>query len=1043
MEETYNIRSYIGIGIIGLLLFAWATTAQAVNSHSIEFDGASNQYLSITDANQTGLDITGDITIEAWVKLDAVGDRGIVWKNSPNGNNPGYFMQFEDSSGNMRLHMRVSDGTEIAYTFSNEIFDDDIGAWVHVAATWENGTNTIPTLYVNGTPTGAFFSDATGISGVGTNAEPLLIGRGYVGQNADFTDLDGKLDEVRIWNVVRTAQEIADNYDQEISAQAGLVGYWKVNNDLTDTSGNGNTLTNNNGAVFSTDIPFPLYTPNLDSIIRVSEDSAGTEGNDQSLASTLSGDGFVTSYTSWATNLVANDTNNERDIFVHDVTTGIITNVAVASDGTQGNARSTDSYMSANGRFVTYSSQATNLVANDTNGVFDIFVHDIQTGSTTRVSVDSNGTQANGQSLAPYISEDGRYVTFLSDATNLIANDTNGVRDVFRHDRQTGATIVVSVDSNGVLGNSSQSTAFMDATGRYIVLNSGSTNLVPNDTNGVDDTFVHDTVTGNTALVSVDSNGNQGNAGSGFGTISEDGRYVAFWSHASNLVANDTNGTFDTFLHDTVTGNTTLINAASDGTPSNGSSGFSSLSADGRFVAFNSEGTNVVPGDTNGVRDVFVRDNLTNDVARVSVDANGAEGNGLSNRSFISRDGTRITFDSDASNLVANDTNGERDVFATPNPIFSTTTPNSAPVLDPIGNQSVDEGQLLTFTVTATDPDTGDTLIFSANNVPAGASINATSGVFTWMPDFDDAGSYPGVEIVVTDNGSPAASSSETITITVNDVNRAPILDPIGNQTVNEGQTLTFTLTASDPDGDNFTFSATNTPAGSTFVNGVFTWTPGFNDAGNYDNIEFTVTDDGTPMELDVELITITVGDVNRAPTISNPGPQNILEDEQVTFTITSSDPDGDNVVLSVVNLPSGATFNAGTGVFDWTPNLSQEGIYTVTFISTDDGVPVATSSVDVVITVGDNPTPTEQAEDLVEEVLSYNFPNNIENSYLANLKKVEKFIEQGKITPAINQLLAFINKVEDDFFNGDITQAQRDSLVTAAQNLIDDLQGN
>jgi len=201
------------------------------------------------------------------------------------------------------------------------------------------------------------------------------------------------------------------------------------------------------------------------------------------------------------------------------------------------------------------------------------------------------------------------------------------------------------------------------------------------------------------------------------------------------------------------------------------------------------------------------------------------------------------------------------------------------------------------------------------------------------------------------------------------------------------------------------------------------------------------VTDDGTPIELDMELITITVGDVNRAPVISNISSQTILETELLTLTLSATDPDGDSITFSATNTPAGSTFNPTTGVFSWTPTLSDEGVYVATFIATDNGTPVESVAIDVVITVGDNPTPTEQAEDLVEDVIVLDIPTNVESSYLANLKKVAKFIEQGKIQPAINQLNTFINKIGTSLAQNLLTQQEHDELLAAANNLISDLQ--
>jgi len=275
-------------------------------------------------------------------------------------------------------------------------------------------------------------------------------------------------------------------------------------------------------------------------------------------------------------------------------------------------------------------------------------------------------------------------------------------------------------------------------------------------------------------------------------------------------------------------------------------------------------------------------------------------------------------------------------------------------------------------------------------------------------------------------------------------INHAPVLAPIGNQNVNEGATLSFTLSATDPDsGDILTYSASNLPSGATFDPNTrtFSWTPNYGQAGNYSDVEFVVTDNGSPMMLDLEDITITVGHVNRAPVISNPGPQQVLEHATLAFTVSATDPDGDAVTLSASGMPSGATFNPSTGVFSWTPGHPTAGVYTPTFKATDNGTPVASSSVDVVITVGSNPTPSEQDQTLISTVTSYNLPSNIQNQYLQNLNKVQSYIDQGKISKAINELNKFINKVNSDYAHGTITLAEKNSLVVQALALISSLQ--
>jgi Tol biopolymer transport system component len=255
---------------------------------------------------------------------------------------------------------------------------------------------------------------------------------------------------------------------------------------------------------------------------------------------------------------------------------------------------------------VAFQSTASNLVSGDTNGKYDIFVHDRQTGATTRVSVSSNGSEGNSNSYSPSISSDGSYVAFDSNASNLVPGDTNENYDIFVHERQTGATSRVSVGSDGSEGNGRSSNPSISADGRYVAFNSDAGNLVPVDTNGDYDVFVHDRQTGATSRVSVSSDGSEGNSYSLFPVISADGRYVAFASNAGNLVPGDTNGIYDIFVHDRQTGATSRVSVSSDGSEGNDSSARPSISADGRYAVFSSVAGNLVSGDTNGFEDVFV-----------------------------------------------------------------------------------------------------------------------------------------------------------------------------------------------------------------------------------------------------------------------------------------------------------------------------------------------------------------------------------------------------------------------------------------------------
>ena len=399
----------------------------------------------------------------------------------------------------------------------------------------------------------------------------------------------------------------------------------------------------------------------------VSLASDGAQGNGESNWPFISADGNYVGFHSTASNLVADDTNGMWDVFVHGQQTGQNIRASVASDGTQGNANSSSHYsaISADGRYVAFNSLANSLVSGDTNGKADIFVHDQQTGQTTRVSVSSSGIQGDGDSWNPTISADGRYVAFQSGANNLISDDTNLGQDVFVRDLQTGQTTLVSMSSDGTHGDSHSYEPNVSSDGRYVAFWSTSTNLVGNDTNGLADVFVHDWQTGQTVRASVASDGTQGNGTSGQNglCLSADGQYIAFLSTSSNLVGGDTNGVSDIFVHNQQTGQTIRVSIASNGTEGNDNSAEPALSSDGRYVAFQSNASNLTDGDTNGMTDIFVYDQFTGQTSLVSIAPDGTLGNGPSYAPGISSDGRYVVFDSDASNLVNGDANGFGDVF--------------------------------------------------------------------------------------------------------------------------------------------------------------------------------------------------------------------------------------------------------------------------------------------------------------------------------------------------------------------------------------------
>jgi Tol biopolymer transport system component len=350
---------------------------------------------------------------------------------------------------------------------------------------------------------------------------------------------------------------------------------------------------------------------------------------------------------------------------------GTTTRVSVSSAEAQGNGASVGPHISGDGRFVGFTSFATNLVPGDTNGVNDLFLRDRQKGTTIRVSVGQNGEQQNAGSLGSALARNGRFFAFVSPATNLVPGDTNAQSDVFVRDVRAGTTRRVNVSTDGAQANDGGGFPAISADGRFVVFLSDSTNLVPGDTNGENDVFVHDRRTRTTTRVSMGPDGIQGNGnsipdvGSPFPTISGNGRFVAFTSLASNLVPGDTNDAADVFVRDRRRETTRRVSVRSNGAQAKGGSFNPSISGDGRLVAFTSNASNLVKGDRNDVIDVFVRDLRTGTTRRVSVGPLGREANdgSFSTQKAISADGRFVTFISSASNLVPDDTNGVSDVF--------------------------------------------------------------------------------------------------------------------------------------------------------------------------------------------------------------------------------------------------------------------------------------------------------------------------------------------------------------------------------------------
>ena len=358
---------------------------------------------------------------------------------------------------------------------------------------------------------------------------------------------------------------------------------------------------------------------------------------------------------------MSGDTNRVRDIFVYDRDNGTLERVSQGAGGKQSNGDSQRPTLSGDGRYVAFWSAADNLVDSDTNRVTDCFVHDRQTHETIRVSVGPDDVQANGECARPVISADGRLVAFESAATNLErpgvlgkSGDTNKARDVFLRDVEANTTTRVSVTTDGKQGSGESVRPAISADGRYLAFQSDAA-LQADDTNEKTDVYLRDLENAETSRISIGPGGVEGNGGSFSPSLSADGRLIAYWSNATGLVSGDTNKAGDVFLFDRTDGSTVRISVGPEDTQSDGMSSDPSTSPDGRYVAFWSAAANLVPDDTNGKRDIFLYDRDSATVTRVSVADDGTEADGDSFSPNIGAGGGLVAFDSAARTLVPDD----------------------------------------------------------------------------------------------------------------------------------------------------------------------------------------------------------------------------------------------------------------------------------------------------------------------------------------------------------------------------------------------------
>jgi len=384
----------------------------------------------------------------------------------------------------------------------------------------------------------------------------------------------------------------------------------------------------------------PLLTP-----------ADGEAPNFSSRPPVIAPSGRVAAVATEASNLVEGDADTVRDILAIRLRKGLVSVASVSSTGEKANGDSDDPALDRSGRHVAFASTATNLVDGDVNGVQDIFLHDRRTATTVRVSVASDGTEADGQSQQPWISSNGRLVVFASDATNLVEGDTNDRMDIFLHDMVSGATQRVSQAFDGSEADADSFLPVLSGNGRWLAFLSEARNMVAIDGNASRDVFLRDLRTGAIEMVSVATDGSVSDGHSDRLSISANGRRVAFDSRGQNLDPADQHVGLDVFVRDRVKHTTKLMSLPADGAAADGDSVQPALSANGRWLAFSSAATNLVGGDGNLASDVFRMKLKTGAIERVSVSSVGLDADGNSVSPGLSRNGRYVVFSTRATNL--------------------------------------------------------------------------------------------------------------------------------------------------------------------------------------------------------------------------------------------------------------------------------------------------------------------------------------------------------------------------------------------------------
>jgi Tol biopolymer transport system component len=360
-----------------------------------------------------------------------------------------------------------------------------------------------------------------------------------------------------------------------------------------------------------TDAVTDVYVKELRSgdLVLASTSDSGAKANALSTSPAMSGDGGFVAFLSNATNLDPGDTDTTSDVYVKDIATGDVVLASTSFAGVKGDENSFDPDLSGGGERVAFLSFATNFDPLALDGPADLYVKDLATGDLFLASTSSAGVDGGGVIFGPpSISRSGEYVAFITSATNLDPQDTDFRTDVYVKRISDGTLFLASTSPSGTKGLGSSADATVSGRGTTVAFSSLSHNLLPDDTDTVEDVYVKDILTGDLQLASTSDDGVKGNSASFNPQISGNGRWVAFTSSATNLDPGDTDPDIDIYLKDLVTGNLVLVSTSGDGSKGNGRSFQPSISGRGVFVAFQSEATNLHPDDGDADLDVYVKD---------------------------------------------------------------------------------------------------------------------------------------------------------------------------------------------------------------------------------------------------------------------------------------------------------------------------------------------------------------------------------------------------------------------------------------------------